>query len=129
MVAEHICHLCFAAGAVEGRDKVPDARGHDQQVARRPRGWVPVGVRRSSRRQSGAAGAHLVLALTEPESQPALQHVPRLVVLMVDVERRDVAGRVVTAAGVPPLHQHQTGRADLGPGQRLHRRAVHRSQP
>ena len=60
-------------------------------------------VKAVDRRAGG--GVDLVVADLEPE--PAVEHEPRLVVLEVDVRRRDQLARA--PAVVPPLGEHEVG--------------------
>ena len=70
-------------------DQVCDPRRHHQEVPRFARTRVPVGVRRAPSSKHGGAGASLDVVVAQPEAKCPFEHVPRLVVLVVDVKGRD----------------------------------------
>jgi hypothetical protein len=60
-------------------------------------------VRRAATRQHRRTRPDLELLTSEAESQPALKHIPRFIVIVVDVERRNP---VVANLG-SPLHEDE----------------------
>ena len=84
---------------VETLDQALDLRRHHEQVAGRLGRGVAVRVRGALGREDGGAGWSVDNLAAEQEAQAALEHVPRLVVGVVDVERRDP----VRPAWIAPL--------------------------
>ena len=78
-----------AITVVERFDQPMDARRHHQQVARRPRGRVPVRVRRPARDEEPFAGSDFNLLVADPKAELSLEDDPGLVVRTVQMERRD----------------------------------------
>src|SRR3954451_17185744 len=97
------------AGLVPRLHEPPDPRRRDQQVAGEPAlPGIAIRVRHSLRREDAFAGAGLAQLVAEPEPQTALDDVPRLVVTVVYVQRRDPLP--VAVAGIRPLHDDEIAR-------------------
>jgi hypothetical protein len=70
-------------------DQSRDPRCHHEEVPRFDRACVSVGVRCPTSSKHGGAGTGLDVVRSEPEPKRPFEHVPRLVVLVVDMQRRD----------------------------------------
>ena len=70
-------------------DQLRDSRRHHEEVLRFRLACVPVGVGRSSSSQHGRPGIRMELIVAESEAESAGEDVPRLVVPIMDVQRRD----------------------------------------
>ena len=70
-------------------NQVCNPRRHDQEVPRFARTCVPVRVRRSPSSKYRGAGACLDFVVPQPEGKCPFEHVPRLVVPVMDVKGRD----------------------------------------
>ena len=101
MRREDCCNI--GAGSVDLLDQVRDLRCHDQQVSRWGATSVPVCVRRSSSSKHGTARVRFDYVLSQLEPKCPVEHVPRLVVLVVNMKRRDP---MVTDLS-RPLHDHE----------------------
>ena len=79
-------------------NQVCDPRSHHQEVPRFARTCVPVGMRRSPSSKYGGARGSLDVVVAQPEAKCPVEHVPRLVVPVMDVKGRDP---MVTDLGRP----------------------------
>lgn len=70
-------------------DQVRDPRSHHQQVPGFARTRIPVRVRRSPSSKHRRPGAGLEFVAADPEAKRSFEHIPRLVVLVMDVKGRD----------------------------------------
>ena len=96
------------AGArlVQRRDEGADPRGHHEQVPRRLTALrVAVGMRCPLRCEYRLAWPGLDDLVADPELERALEHVPRLVIAMVDMQRCDPLPLGVS--GIPPFDDHK----------------------
>lgn len=104
MRLELACHI--GTRPVDGVDQLRDLGCHDEEVSRFLVSRIPVRVRSSPGREDTGAcsGDHFLISETKAEF--ALQHIPRLVVGVMDVERRDP---VLADLGRPLRDQKVTG--------------------
>jgi hypothetical protein len=91
------------ARRVDRLDESREPSAHDEDVAGLDVARVPVGVRRAPRGHYGRACSRDDDFLTEAEAEFSVEHVPRFIVRMVDVEGGDP---MVTDLG-GPLDQHE----------------------
>ena len=95
-----------SARLVEGLDQSLDLRRHDEQVANRlAPPCVAIRVGRSFARQDGTAGPDLAYLGADPEPKETVEHVPSLIVGVMDVQRRNPF--VLRLARVRPLDDYE----------------------
>ncbi|HTW02011.1 MAG TPA: hypothetical protein VMF87_17060 [Streptosporangiaceae bacterium] len=89
-------------------DQLVEARGQDDDVPRRPGSGVAECMRHARRHENGGTRADNNLVVREPETQRSGHHMPRLVIGVMDVKRRDLARKPVGR----PVLDHQVRAAD-----------------
>ena len=104
--------LIALAERVQRVDQPFDSWRHDEHVAGGRGRGVPVCVRGAARDEHGAAGWDLDIVVTDAHRERTLDHVPRLVVLVVDMERRDVQRRIAASVRIPPLDHDERSPID-----------------
>src|SRR5437016_12088722 len=95
------------AGGVQLAHQPLDPRSHHEHIAGRLRPRVPECVRRAPRDEHGGTGTGLDDLVAHAEAERALEHVPGLVVGVVDVEPGDRPVGAGDAARVAPLDHHE----------------------
>jgi hypothetical protein len=98
---------------------------HDEQVPSGLSGpGVAIRVRSALRRQDGTTRTG-----PDPKSQSPIEHVPRLIIGVVDVQRRNPIP--LTVAWIGPLDEHEVGAlsADLPARERGHKRVAWHREP
>jgi len=90
-------------GGMDRLDEAMNARCHDEQVAKAVRAGVPIGVRSASRDEDGDSGRgfHILIAHLNPKL--SFQDIPRFIIFVVYVHRRDQSARLPRATGVLPF--------------------------
>src|SRR6185312_1775125 len=108
------------AGRVQLAYQAVDPRRHHEHVAHRLRPGVPERVRRAPRDEYRRAGAGLHDVVADPEAERALDHVPGLVVGVVDMKPGDRPLGARDAALVSPLDHHEVavGEPERATGER-----------
>src|SRR5262249_54391546 len=84
-------------------DHVINVGRHDQQIAQWLGTGIPVGVRRSSRHEDAGARASLNLVVAHPNSQDALEDIPRLIIVSMQMQRRNITRWTRISAGISPF--------------------------
>ena len=93
----------IGAGAMDLLDQRGDPRRHHEEVVRVGSAGVPIGVRRPAPSEDGRSGRRRDLVISHAETERSGEHVPRLVVPVMNVQRRNP---VFTNLG-RPLNDHE----------------------
>ena len=116
MSLERRRHVC--AGLMDRFDQGRDPRRHHEQILRLDGAGIAIGVRRPFARKDRGALRSLDLSISKPEPERSPKDVPRFVVCVMHVKRRDP---VVAYLG-RPLNDDEVvaGPAERTACQRLH---------
>ena len=76
---------------MDSLDQAEDVGSHNEEVAKASGTGIPVGVERSTRNEHARFGSSFDVLVANLHAQSAFEHVPGLVVVMVDV----TGGRLV----------------------------------
>jgi hypothetical protein len=82
-------------------------RGHHEQVSNQPGAWIPIRVRRASRHKNGRARHGLHYILPHPNTQRALENIPGLIIVAMEVQGSDPSRRPRRSVRVLPLGDHE----------------------
>src|SRR5580704_4758844 len=83
-------------------------RSHHQEITEKPGPGVPISVRSAAGHEYRRARLRFHMSVANSHAKRAFKHVPRLVIVVVEMKRSNKSSRPRQAAGIAPFRNHKT---------------------